>query len=554
MKKCLPAFIFFVFSSTLCFGQTEKNGLRIKEFIKVWGFLKYHHPFVASGKIDWDSAFLNNISKLVDAKFSNQLNEDILDMINSLGKIPKIEKKLPDSLFLKNEVDIKWISQSRNFDDSLKEQLQYIYRNSNQGTNRYIKIRYQTADFSGEKRYDSIGFPDVRYRLLFLSRFWNIINYFAPYKYLATDWDGVLEKTIPKIINATDQLSYYTTLQQLSKSLNDGHSNLVTNGAPAWDLFFGNYTPPFYCEILNSVVYVSRIPNDSIAKTLNIKQGDIISKVDGESMSRILANRRKYISASNPAQENHQLGRLILDGRSPKVTLEIKRGKDIRAVTVTRTSTQKRDWRAFYNYTSSDVGYRKINDSILLISAAQIWDGNIDTIKQLIKKSAAVIFDVRNYPVNEAFFGIADPFLSEPKMIDYATIALPQFPGLFQWKPNPNRIGRLNDKAFKGKVIILCDGRTQSQGEYSCMVLQTIPRSITIGRQTAGADGVVTDVPMGNGLTISYSGYGVYYPDKTPTQRVGIKIDIHVKRTPIHIRENKDEILERALEFIQKKK
>ena len=83
------------------------------------------------------------------------------------------------------------------------------------------------------------------------------------------------------------------------------------------------------------------------------------------------------------------------------------------------------------------------------------------------------------------------------------------------------------------------------------MVLQTIPGCITIGSQTAGADGIVTYIPMGNGLTISYSGYGVYYPDKTQTQRVGVKIDIPVKKTFEAIKNNRDEILERALQYIK---
>jgi C-terminal processing protease CtpA/Prc len=156
--------------------------------------------------------------------------------------------------------------------------------------------------------------------------------------------------------------------------------------------------------------------------------------------------------------------------------------------------------------------------------------------------------------MNDAFYSIIDPFLSEPKTINYSTIALPANPGFFKWKFNPNKVGHISESTYKGKVIILCDERTQSQGEYSCMVLQTIPGSVTIGTQTAGADGIKTYIPMGNGLTISYSGYGIYYPDKTQTQRVGIKIDISVKKTTMAIRDNKDEILERALQFIERGK
>jgi carboxyl-terminal processing protease len=555
MKKLFIVTFFFTSFSLLSFAQTGDTSARIKDFIKVWGFLKYHHPLAAAGDIDWDSVFVNNISGIMAAETPNQLTNIISAIIHSLGELPKTDlNPLPDSLFTKNKTDIDWMATSKIFDDRVKEQLRYIYSHKNQGTNKYIKVVHETADFSGEKKYDGIGFPNRQYRLLFLARFWNIINYFAPYKYLAANWDNVLEKLIPEIINSTDTLSYYTTLQHLSKSLNDGHSQLVLNRQMLSDLFFGSYTPPFYCEILDGKIVIRHVGNDSIGKALNIQQGDIVLKMDGEDAARMIAYKRKFISASNQADENHQLSRFILDGPSPNATLEIKRGKAVIKMAVKRISTQNRNWGAFINYTSNEVGYKKLDNSILLVYAMQIWNGNIDTIKKLIKQSNAVIFDVRNYPQNDAFFLIADPFLAEPKIIDYSTIALPQFPGLFKWKPNLNKIGHVSDSAYKGKVVILCDERTQSQGEYSCMVLQTIPGSVTIGSQTAGTDGIVTYVPMGNGLNISYSGYGVYYPDKTQTQQVGIKIDIPVKKTPMAIRDNKDEILERALQFIEKGK
>jgi len=170
----------------------------------------------------------------------------------------------------------------------------------------------------------------------------------------------------------------------------------------------------------------------------------------------------------------------------------------------------------------------------------------------MINRSKAVIFDVRNYPTNDAFIYIADPFLPKPKIINYSTIALPDFPGLFKWKPSPE-IGHINNNAYKGKVIILADERTQSQGEYSCMVLQTIPNSITIGIQTAGADGVKTYIPMGGKLALSYSGYGIYYPDKTETQRRGIRIDIPVKKTIESVINDQDVILDEALKYLKAK-
>jgi C-terminal processing protease CtpA/Prc len=535
-------------------GQKLDSTASIQNFIKVWGFLKYYHPLIATGTIDWDSVFVNHVQKVINAKNRSEFNSEILSIINSVGKPSKVESsKLPDSLFVMNKAPINWINDSKIFDNKIKSELRYIYENKNKHTNRYIKMDYETTDFSGEKRYDSMSFPNLEYRLLFLSRFWNIITYYAPYKYLTTNWDSVLQKFIPKVISATDTIVYYKTLQELCKSLNDGHAQLtlLSGQIQGYDVIFGGYTVPFYCEIINEKVIVRNVPNDSISKAINIKQGDIILKMDDRLIRQIISDKRKYISASNYADEMHQLSNYILDGQTQTATLEIQRANKIIKTTVKRIPVAQRDWRRFINYTGNNVGYKKINDSTLLIYAAQIWDGNLETIKYLIKNSRAVIFDVRNYPRNDAFYSITDPFLSEPKTIDYSTIALPAYPSLFKWKLNLNKVGHFSDSAYKGKVIILCDERTESQGEYSCMVLQTIPQAVTIGSQTAGADGVNRMIPMGGGLNVSYSCYGVYYPDKTQTQRDGIKINIPVKKTVKAIKEGKDEILERALAYIK---
>ena len=46
------------------------------------------------------------------------------------------------------------------------------------------------------------------------------------------------------------------------------------------------------------------------------------------------------------------------------------------------------------------------------------------------------------------------------------------------------------------------------------------------------------------------SGIGVFYPDKRPTQRVGIVPDIEVRPTIAGIRAGRDEVLEEALRQI----
>jgi C-terminal processing protease CtpA/Prc len=71
-----------------------------------------------------------------------------------------------------------------------------------------------------------------------------------------------------------------------------------------------------------------------------------------------------------------------------------------------------------------------------------------------------------------------------------------------------------------------------------------------VGSTTAGADGNVSAIPLPGGLRSMISGIGVFYPDKKPTQRVGIIADIEAKPTLRGIRSGRDEVLEVALRQI----
>ena len=99
---------------------------------------------------------------------------------------------------------------------------------------------------------------------------------------------------------------------------------------------------------------------------------------------------------------------------------------------------------------------------------------------------------------------------------------------------------------YEGAVVILVDETSQSQAEYTAMALRAAPGAIVVGSTTAGADGNVSAIPLPGGLRGMISGIGVYYPDKTPTQRIGIVPDLTVHPTVDGIRAGRDEVLEAA--------
>ena len=124
------------------------------------------------------------------------------------------------------------------------------------------------------------------------------------------------------------------------------------------------------------------------------------------------------------------------------------------------------------------------------------------------------------------------------------------YPGRYFWT-KVRTTGIENKNNYKGKVVILVNEESVSQSEQTVMCFQSAGNTTVIGSQTAGADGNVTGVDYMPAFHSSFSGIGVYYPDKSETQRIGIIPDIEIKPTIKGLQEGKDEVLDRALLFIE---
>jgi C-terminal processing protease CtpA/Prc len=116
-------------------------------------------------------------------------------------------------------------------------------------------------------------------------------------------------------------------------------------------------------------------------------------------------------------------------------------------------------------------------------------------------------------------------------------------PGTFRWDEHPPVLTPAAPR-YSGKVVILVDEVSQSQAEYTAMAFRAAPGAVVVGSTTAGADGNISAIPLPGGLATNISGIGVFYPDKKPTQRVGIIPDIEAKPTIAGIRAGRDEVLE----------
>lgn len=84
------------------------------------------------------------------------------------------------------------------------------------------------------------------------------------------------------------------------------------------------------------------------------------------------------------------------------------------------------------------------------------------------------------------------------------------------------------------------------------MALRVAPNAIVLGSTTSGADGNVSAIYLPGNVFTYISGIGVLNPDRSETQRIGIIPDIEIKPTIKGIQNGKDELLEKAIEIINR--
>lgn len=113
---------------------------------------------------------------------------------------------------------------SESQDAAMSEALKNIKENTLTRPKNKTVEPFPTLPDDKDKPYAEMEFPNVEYRLLELFRFWNVINYFYPYKDLiGRDWNDVLPEYIAKFEADKNALDYQMTAKEMAAEMRDSH-------------------------------------------------------------------------------------------------------------------------------------------------------------------------------------------------------------------------------------------------------------------------------------------------------------------------------------------
>lgn len=122
-------------------------------------------------------------------------------------------------------------------------------------------------------------------RMLALFRYWNIIEYYFPSKYLIKEkWDDVLKEFIPQFAANRTTIGYKLTCLKLINRIHDTHANIF--GDKDIDNWFGNKYPLVRLTVAEGKIIVKNTLMIRYRYLKKLSRDEIIS-VNGKGVSDI---------------------------------------------------------------------------------------------------------------------------------------------------------------------------------------------------------------------------------------------------------------------------
>lgn len=534
---------------TVSYFQTQNRLWETKKLAttaKVWGFLKYYHPNIGKDPFYWDKQLFTVLSQVKEAGNREELSKVYSELIDSLGEVPNITivDTIPADRYFNKNFNLDWISNEKVFSKKLCTKLKFIEENRAQGDHYYISSAPYVGNIQlkNEPLHNNFDWTKKEYRLLSLFKYWNIIEYFFPYKYqMDQNWDEALIEMIPKFTNCQSKKEFHLAMLELVVKINDSHAGLRT---PLTNQYLGSRWIPAKFKIIDEQAIITGFYDQKLAKEDDLQIGDILTKVNGKSISKILTEKDKYIHASNVSVKLRNAYKCIFNGSSDSLHIEYIREGKSQHKTIKRYPFSK-----FKLEKNKDLKWKILENNIGYVNMGILERMDVPAMMDSLINTKAIVFDVRNYP-RGSMYDISNYLNEEPKEFVKLTVPNLNYPGKFTWTQSIKCGGKEGPK-YKGQVVILVNEETQSHAEFTTMCLQTAPNAIVIGSQTAGADGNVSQLNIPGEFKSYMTGIGVFYPDGRETQRIGIVPDIEVKPTPKGLKAQKDEVLEKAIEVIE---
>ncbi|MCC5878296.1 MAG: hypothetical protein JJU03_00155 [Idiomarina sp.] len=518
---------------------------------QVWGFLKYHHPDVTRGLHQWDLALFEQVSLMVEALSEDNHRSVVINRLHAW-----LDDLDVDATQQSNADDGSWVS---GIPGSVAKRLASLAEQDVE-QQFYVGIEHGFLSFLDEPGYNHLQHIDAGFALLSLFRIAGIYEHFAPYRDLAPERDQALANAIESLTDVHAEPQEQATLSAMRAingylvSLQDGHVDLGSR--PSVKPLQGECELPAQLIIIDGQLVVQSLFDEG-SFDADFAPGHVIQQIDGVDVAKLINDSAPHYSGSTPGQVHLRIAGDIGLGACERAALSVvDAAGHLSSVEVERVEASGQ---------SASRGPIADNlstlDNAVYIHLHAFSESMYPELADLLSSHDDLIIDARGYPKEFVALSLPEMFAQE----DYDFVRLNRAsltqPGQFEWRPNQPFIGAgycdpcLDN--WQGRIALLVDETTVSQGEYTVMALQGLQSEHidvqTIGSTTAGTNGNFANIPLPGPMGTRISGIGVFYPDGTPTQQRGVRIDRPVAYTLESIRAEQDPILDAALDWLRQR-
>lgn len=533
---------------------TDLQVRNLQKLCKVWGYTKYTHPAFLLGKKDWDEELLALIPEVGTAESEENANDILYQWFSGLGEIdyktdyvdPTLANSPKENVYV--IADFSWLSNTAYLGEALSNALSQLDEIPTVERS-HAPVMFETATFyihclfTNEKSYENMDYANDGYRLLGLFRLWNALEYYYPYLTILDDnWDEMLSQHIVQMLEGDDKQTYKRTLASLTSKLHDAHG--AYGDASFTDTEFGRFSAPVYITLADDKLVVGKVHKD-YQDSCTLLPGDVLLKLNGVTIENVIEHRKPYLPIPNDEKLLNALTPYLL--RSSEETME---------VTVLRNGVEillnVQGAIGFFhptNLVKPEKSHELLDHNIGLINPSKLTVGKSAPILDEFSNTDGLILDLRQYPIDISDPDFEEFMLGPKKLAAMISCSSKTIPGVF-YITHMEFTGSNSGPAYDKPVVILMDETSQSFSEHTIMKLRNGPNVIIMGQNSVGANGGVTYIPLPDGDLFQFTGMGVYAPDGSTYQRIGLSPDIYVERTIAGVREGRDEFIEAAIQYI----
>lgn len=533
-NKSLLFFIILLLHFNVCLSSST---IDYSKLCKIWGYLKYHEPIIGGGECNWDSILISTLEKIDQGYSIESASFELFSFIDVPKNLSTHSCEYSNSL----QYDLYpfWNRDSSYIDKNSLKSLREIQCSFKSFDNKYYGLDASSGvPVFHENSYSERGFPDKNYRMLSLFRFWNVIEYFYPYKHLISrNWDDVLLDYVDVFASADTEIKYFLALRKIGSLLNDAH---VTVHMPIDQKWYGKYFSNYFIQYQSGVFlfdeYNSYLPHDDLFKV-----GDVFLEYNGIKISIIADSLKKYYGASSIENSYRRIALMLTRGHD-----SLRKVKILRQDSILEYSVKMYSIDSFIDEPREDTASKtKLFNEVYYVNLKNVYYSEVDSIMNIAKGYPAIILDNR-FGSNSVSYKIAMCLGFDNNV--FCNVILPDTlcPSSFYKLPLSIPTDSLYDK-WKGNLYVLSNGYTMSHGEFSNMIYQSYDNCKIIGTPSSGCDGNKVRLDLPGGGYIYFSGIGIEYPDGRQTQGIGITPDIVVHQN-IHMLQNGlDNVLQTAI-------